>query len=400
MTFIKRIYHRLIFSNYVNHDIDPDVAEWRSFLNSLPRPKDDVDMSYNKYLCKRHMYDSTKLKIMEVLSFIAMIPGRILANLPPMGQSSERPVKGRLVFEALNHLDYHDIAPQELFDRYEDIIIRESCHKKFGRLNRDAQTIYKECARRYGTDSFFMFLSYKDLVKHSALIRKYNHAALSSYAIERNTASPIITMLYEKEGRKFISFQHGNYLLQMIQAYMKFSEYFTWDSAYIDMFVNDLKCEPGQFTLYTPGKLKKKWALETIEPEYFCTYYFSNESSSTIGELANILRGFEAAGKKCKVRLHPRWEVNNAIIREKFKGFLIEEARNVTMEQSLASTEYVIALASTVLDEALAEGRKVVIDDVTNPGKYRSLKERKYVVLQKEHLLLSELMREMQPINQ
>ena len=41
--------------------------------------------------------------------------------------------------------------------------------------------------------------------------------------------------------------------------------------------------------------------------------------------------------------------------------------------------------------EAQAEGRTAVIDDISDPEKFRNLKKRRFIVLDRDHLLLSEI---------
>ena len=76
---------------------------------------------------------------------------------------------------------------------------------------------------------------------------------------------------------------------------------------------------------------------------------------------------------------------------EEFKDVLIEMQSEITLEQSLGNTAYVIGLATTVLFEAEVEGRKIVIDDISNKSLFNNLNARRFRLLSHEHLLLSEL---------
>ena len=384
------IYNKLVMSNYKNFDIVPDVNEWNRFLSSLPEPKDCIDKAYNKYLCKKYYYSGKKLAAMRAVGGIIVFFGNLLSRFPVSVKAEPSP-KDRLLFEVVKDIDPKDVVPNEVLAAYSETIRVFTSRRFIGRLCRQARTLFEECKKRYPDDVYFHFLVYKDMVLHSHYLKKYNPSATMVYVSERNIASPVITELYEQRGGKFISFMHGDYLLQMIQAYMQFSEYYVWDAAYIDMFVNDLHCDPGQFKIYTPGKLLKKWDLENVTPEYYCTYYFSGCSRDSIGKIADAFAQLRDAGKKCKVRLHPRWGFNDDLIRERFRDFPIEEAKDVSMEQSLASTEYAIGLNSTALHEAYTEGRKVVIDDISSPGDFKSLEDRRYIMLRKEHVLFSGL---------
>lgn len=390
MKMYNWIYNKLVMSNYKNFDVVPDVEKWKEFLLSLDKPRDYIDEAYNKYQCKKYYFSKNKLYIADIISSIGVFIGNVLSIIPL--PDIERSSNEKLLLEVVKDINPKDIIPKEVLNRYSEVQYINSTHHYIGRINRKARELYKECKARYPKEKFFHFLIYKDLVKHSKLIQMNNMAATMVYVAERNIASPIITKLYEDSGRKFISFMHGDYLLQMIQAYMRFSEYYVWDLAYIDMFVNDLYCDSNQFRVYTPQKLEKKWSLENVQPTYFCTYYFSGCNKDSIKIIAEAFNKLKESGKECKIRLHPRWGFNDAIIRELFRGFYIEEAQNVSMEQSLASTKYVIGLNSTVLHEAYVEGREIVLDDISSPDDYVSLKARRYIMLEKKHLLFSVLL--------
>ena len=91
-----------------------------------------------------------------------------------------------------------------------------------------------------------------------------------------------------------------------------------------------------------------------------------------------------------------RSRIADNIIKKKLKGIgavLIEDPHAVSLETSLANTEYAVGLATTVLSEAEAEGRKIVIDDVSNHALFEDLRNRRYRILSHEHLLLSELIK-------
>ena len=166
------------------------------------------------------------------------------------------------------------------------------------------------------------------------------------YVNERNVASPILKEIYSAQNRRFISFMHGEYLLNMIQAYMSFTDYYVWDDSYIDTFSGFLKSDITHYHVYKPLKLQKKWNLEKIVPEYTFTYYFSNESKDAIKIIADTFSVFRQNGYKCKVRPHPRFMQNIQDMADEFKGVLIETPSEVTLEESLGNTEFVIGLAT------------------------------------------------------
>lgn len=392
MNLLDWAYYKLVMSNYKDFDTVPDVKKWNNFLSSLDEPNDYIDKAYNKYLCKKYYFSKKKLFISRVICGFGMFIGDIFLKFP-IKDNSNALSEDKILIEVIKDINPNEIVPNKLVKKYPKRIYSKYSNKYLGRMNQTAKNILLSCRNRYPKDVFFHFLIYKELVKHSHFIKKYDPSATLVYASERNIASPIITEFYERNNRKFISFMHGDYILQMNQAFMQFSEYYVWDEAYINMFVHDLHCDDKQFIVYTPKKLMKKWNLEIITPEYFCTYYFTGCSKKSVKIVAEAFNKLKASGKKCKVRLHPRWSVNDTLIKELFKEFFIEEAKNISMEESLGNTQYAIGLNSTVLHEAFVEGRKVVIDDISSPDDFNSLVDRRYIMLKKEHILFSELLK-------
>ena len=68
-----------------------------------------------------------------------------------------------------------------------------------------------------------------------------------------------------------------------------------------------------------------------------------------------------------------------------------EEPRLISVADSIGESEYVAGTFSTVLTEAFYLGAKVIIDDISEPDLISELKYRQYFLLNKEHIVLSEL---------
>ena len=76
-----------------------------------------------------------------------------------------------------------------------------------------------------------------------------------------------------------------------------------------------------------------------------------------------------------------------------FGNIDIEDTRKIEIEKSILRTENVISLYSTVLNQAIHNNISIVIDDITNRGKYLRLKEMQFICLNKEHKLLSDIIK-------
>ena len=373
------------------HNVEeiPDVALWKKILGSMPEPKDGIDCAYNKFRCRRYYFSPIKRIVMNVGAFFMLLGAlpRLLGKsqgLPPVDNNNFLLIRGK-------RIDYADVIPQELYSRFDEAVVRTREDAPLGFLCREGRELFWECIRRHPLCFWFQLLVLKELSANSKLLLDNNVKAAVGYVNESSIAFPVVTDMCERTGRKFISFMHGEYLLQIIHGFMRFSEYYVWDSAYVEMFARDLRCSIGAYKIYTPGKLRKKWNLEEESPTYVLTYYFSGESKTVIRNVARIFGELQEKGVKCKVRPHPRFVLNVQEIFDTFHDVEIELPAQVSLRDSLARTKYAVGLASTVLSEAYIEGRGVVADDMSDPDQFESLYERNASVLKKEHLLLSEL---------
>lgn len=393
MRFIKKIYAKLVVGDIKESDKEPDVDEWLSFLSRYSKTDDYITNIKNKYACRQFHFRLWKKVLLEIAAFPIMIYKIIslfsnTKDLPKVNTNT-------LLIEKKVDVDYRDVIPNKLLAEYDDtvsVINNRDSRQLKEMLSKEAVDILKPLIRQSWYHPYLIIWCIRELAKHCAYIERYNIKGTVVYIEERNVASPLIRELYERTGRKFISFMHGEYLLRLIQGFMSFSEYYIWDAAYEEMFADILKCNIGKYVLYKPRKLEKRWNLETITPEIFCTYYFSAESKESIKKIADIFKKIESCGKICRVRPHPRYSQWNYIY-QFFPIEMIEEATEVSIEESLGRTHYVVGLATTVLAEAYFEGRTVVIDDLSSKEKFNNLKKRRFICLNRPHILLSDLVR-------
>lgn len=386
MSLIGKLYRWFIVGSLKNTEEIPDVNQWMDFLAKLADPRDEYEASYNKYRCRKYYISPGKLVLLNFASLV-----RIVAALPHLFRHAEclpDVQNDTLIILRDNDVPTADIIPDSLtsrFSSFTEIDLPSSC---VGVLCSEARSIFLSCLRRHPVSFYYLLMVLKELSIHSEVLQRHNVRAVAVYVAERNTATPLLRAMYERSGREFDSFMHGEYLLQMIQAYSSFSYFYVWDASYISMF-DDLRFDCGEYKVYTPAKLKKKWDLENEKPNHFCTYYFSGESEQTIRLTAKLFCLLEQYGHKCKVRPHPRYS-HVWLIKKYFKSNQIEDPSAVPMRESLASTKYVIGLTTTVLFEAKAEGKEIVLDDITDPARFSDLKARRFRLLAENPLLLSD----------
>lgn len=357
----------------------PNAREmtYEKIINSLSRfpiVKDSYKMSYYKYQCRIDYYPKILILAANFLSFFADIVAILTTFVP--SKSYPKAPQNIVLLEKSYSVPYTDILPQMMVQDDEELVVTEYCNKKFGRLSKEAKRIFYQGLIRYPFRFYFHYLLYKELVAHTFFINTYNPKKVAVYVNERNPILPLLTDMYEADHRELLSFMHGEYNLQLVQAFMKFSKYYVWSEKYVSMMRDILKCGIQEYIVYTPLKEQKKWNLENVKPEYKYTYCFSSEESEeAVKKIFSVLNIFEKHGDKCKVRVHPRNTVNLQVIEKHAVNLLIEYPKDISLEKSLGATEYVIGLGTTVLIDAITEGRKVVLDDISNPFRFEQLKK-------------------------
>jgi len=393
--YFFKIYRFFTFKYILNVEkSEPDTNAWYGFLNSIKEPQNNLERCYAKYLCRMYYFDKLYIfaaNLAAICAFLINIPV-FFRSIKTTEQDSFR--EGFLLIKESN-VGYEDIIPNGLYSEYGEPFIISKPSKENWLLTPDAKIILKQSFRKYPLSFYFNFIIFKELALYSPLLIKYKTKAIVTYVNERNIASPILSELCEKNLIDFVTFMHGEYILQLIQGFMRFTKFYVWDEHYVDMFKNDLRCTSNKFIVYTPKKYCKKVNSKKTgeEFEFYATYYFGAESRKRIEKVSEAFNMLKEKGKKCKVRPHPR-HTNLKAIKNAFKEFLIEDPLKISLSESIDSSEYIIALSSTVLTEAYYNGKSVVIDDYSEPERYQNLKKRKYIMLEKPHLLLSDLLKE------
>jgi hypothetical protein len=396
-----RIYRFFTFKGIRNSaKRNPDIQKWEKILNSIPHPNDDIERSFARFTCRMHYHSlfykfiANSVALIGLLSFFKLRGGKDNKHT----RSEKKEKKGCVLVKITKitqfEVGYADILPPELEKSYGtlQLVIKPEGIKRY--LTPYARTLLIDSISRRPFRFLFNYWIFRELCFYSYILDEYNPNAIAVYVNERNIAAPMISSLCEERGTDFVSFMHGDYIMQLLHGFMRFTKYYAWDEHYVKMFIEDLRCEPGQFRIYKPDKYKGICKpRESGIYEYFATYYTGNESREILSKIAQGLEKLKKKGFICKLRPHPR-AINLKIVKEVFKDFIIEDPSAIKLSDSMENSKYIIALNSTVLSEAYYSGKEIVIDDFSDPEAYLSLKDRKYINIFKPHTLLSDLISE------
>ena len=149
--------------------------------------------------------------------------------------------------------------------------------------------------------------------------------------------------------------------------------------------------EVTNYIIENPWEDGAQKGVESLEKRI--TFYTQLTTKKELRALFETAKSLEAKGFEVMVRLHPR--DTNRVYAEKLLGAVrLENSSEVSILESIDRTRFAVSKYSTVLFQAASRGRVPVIDDITDPFVLEFLKDRSYVLLGKEHSLLSNLMKE------
>lgn len=389
MKLLDRFHKIFAYKSISNIDFVMSVDEQIATIQGYPNPKDSVEQSYVKYLCRKRYFTFYKQFIYDLIGLLFNSVAILLSLFPYDSTLSDNPCG--ILFEKHTEVPYDSIIPDYILNR-KDLIIVENCSKKFGFLIREAKRYYFECVRRYPGEFFFHYFVYKELVAHSFFLKTYDPQSVIVYVNERNVASPILKELYENRGREISMLMHGERIIELFEAFISFSKLYVWDEWYINFYKFDLRADIGEYIVYTPPKYERLTVSNNRDTSYSFTFYYGDESIDALVLISKLFRNLTKNGYRCKVRPHPRDDCIKKSINRIFHGLTIEDPRYIPLVESLDNTQYAIGLKTTVMFEALYKGIPVILDDWSSPEKYNSLRKKKYRLFSEKYFSKCELL--------
>lgn len=278
----------------------------------------------------------------------------------------------------------NDIIPDELYKQYSDIL---NLNKVGERINKSDKKIIKKLIIQYP-------LSFEFILKCLIKVRIYRWV-IDSYSPEAiivseeySYTSSFLTYFCRKNGITHINIMHGEKLFYIRDSFAEFDQFYVWDSYYENLFKR-LRATPAQFIITVPRALILKGKYEK---KYDYVYYLGGEVKEKLENILKLLLQLKSKGYNVAIRPHPRYS-EVALVSKIFKGKIdIEDIKKVEIKESILRAKNIISLYSTVINQAVNSGIPVVIDDITDPEKYKLLYELEYrFVSDKDILLVSEL---------
>ena len=288
------------------------------------------------------------------------------------------PNKGKAVY--LGSSSNAGIIPNSLQRRY--LIVEEQFLEK--RLYHPYMLeFWEEETRRFRWSPFFRVQTLTYLANVAYAIWKHSPEAVITTS-ESSFTTSLITAFCRSLGVRHICVMHGEKLLQPGTAFFEVDTFYVWDNHYAQLF-RDCGAKVGEYIVENPWKANRVGAKGNR-----ATYYLQVPPRN-MRRFANEMRRLESYGWTVKLRPHPS-DLDRRQYLKYFTSEYLEDAGKVNILDSIDSADMVISQYSTVLFQAWSRGVTACIDDVTNHSLFESIEDKRYIMLERDHVRLSAIL--------
>lgn len=384
--------------------------EWLNYIDNLPKPQDDIDRAHNHYKAEQFIVKYTKKheNLCNDLVSILFFPFSILATSI-----------STLVSKFFCHSTKYDCIkicvtkpgsnsqkgialPGDLKSKYKKI---KNCfvHRRTlictGIISKYSLRLWLNALARHPFSFYENFNIFIHLNFINKILIRYNPKAIVTLETENDFTTSLLSNLCEHNGVFYIGIMHGENFVNPLHTNVRFSCFYVWDKHYIKQYMRT--GTPAKiFRIYCPKRFKMNINNKGSKEKAYLTYYLQGQNEMVLNNIKNVLDLISKSGKKCRIRLHPRATDKKLIERIFFDTAVeIEDYNVISIEESYASTNYIVSTFSTVLTEAYENRLNAVIDDVTDRSTYNILEKLMYINIERIHLRLSEIIKNLGGIN-
>lgn len=354
------------------------VDSQEKYINSLNNPKNDFERAYYQYKCQMELHK----KLIVIFINVASLPFLFYFYFKPNKIISNK-IKYDAIF--LSEGISEDVIPDSLREKYKNWKTILS-HGEI--LDHKDKHYFTRLCIKYPISWHFLLKCLIKLRMYSHEIKVYTPSAIIVCG-EYSFTSSFLTNYCEENGVTHVNVMHGEKLFFIRDSFFRFHQCYVWDKYYIELF-DLLRASKIQFIVDTPRSIKfidKKIYKKSID----FTYYLAAEDELTLKNISFYLERIAKTGVKISVRPHPRYS-NIDMVKKYFNKFEIENTSKIDIQMSISRTRNVISLYSTVLNQAHHNQVNIIIDDISNPTVYISLKKLRYIVFDYNPKLLSNYM--------
>lgn len=344
---------------------------------SLGNPKNLIERSYFQYKCQKKRYCAILFKVSNfILNLCLFIPLCCFLVIKYKGHKevvSEKTLLERAA--CLQDENIKDRIPNSILGKY-DIIYGANNGLILSDLSR---SFVFEIWRTYPFSILFVTKCALKIALYEGIIRNGNISAIIATSEDSYTSS-VLTEYCRRKNILHINVMHGESYLSLSRTFFEFDECYVWDEHYVELFSQKLMAASGQFIVEQPSCLvyESKYPIKKD-----VTYYLQNHTKKQMEDIKKIL---DLMKVDYKVRPHPRYTKEN-YVNDIFALSHIEDFNKVSIEESIMSSEKLIAWDSTTLYQGYLNGKSIVIDDVSNPDRFEYLRYADYIMINKPGVL-------------
>lgn len=358
------------------------MEKQQEILNSFDEPKSLIERSYFQYLCQMKQLPLLMRFLQSILSVFALSYYYFKPSAKVNITSDKKNIA--LFISGLNDMRYIPKAIEDEFDQ----IIYQGYETKIALTNSDKKLV-NEIIMKYWYKPYFILKCVMKIGLYSVNIRNYTPTAILTFG-EFSFASSVLTLYCNRQKIEHINIMHGEKIFDIHDSFVEFDKYYVWDQYYVDLMIS-LRANSEQFKIEVPRSVELE-IDDYSKYEKELTYYLGGETKNDLINLRINLLNTKIPIERICLRYHPRYGDKQQIF-SIFSGFQIENPIEVPLSESISKTRYVASLYSTVLYQAFVNGKEIIIDDISNREKYKKLQDLKYIMIDKPHLLLSDLIK-------
>lgn len=355
-----------------------DIDKQITYMKSLGLPADDYARSYFQYKCQMYLIGFWNKLWYNLVSLPLLI--FYIFKINGNGISFKSNIDTLMLFPyALS------VVPKSITDKNSYFQFPE--YEKHMCLNSDDKRFIRNIYIKYPFSFHFILKCMLKIAMYRYIIDTWNPKSIVVTS-EYSFTSSILTAYCDMHNVKHVNIMHGEKMLYIRDTFFRFHECYVWDEFYIKLFTK-LNAYTGQFRVEKPPS-QLPWNIGKIDKIVDYTYYLSGEDEHRLVSIREYLDVLRKNRLKVTVRPHPI-DRDMEIITKVFSNYIIQNCKDVSIEQSVMESRYVISFYSTVLLQAYINGVDIVIDDLTDTNRFEILKKLDYRMLDVKHIKLSEL---------
>lgn len=358
--------------------------EQELLLSTYDNPKNLTERSYFQFNIQFRVFPLYKRMLNNFFGLFSILYFGSIALFQRKSKVKTNNKRAKRAIFPYKNYHYPDVIPTELKKEFE--IEKIDFMSGFQMGVRELKFIF-HIWLQYPFQFYFLSKCFSKILFYRHIINNYSPDSII-VSSEYSFISSIATLYCRQNQVEHINITHGEHFYFVRDSFFEFDRFYVWDNFYTELFIK-LKATPSQFLVGEYPSLKMN--IVRGQEKYNYTYYLAAEDEAQLHKIKKTLIKLDEKENIC-IRFHPRYSKRETILKV-FRGFNIEDPKEISLEQSFNNTRNVVSLYSACMTQAYFNDKTVVIDDVSHPQeKLTTLRESEYLIFAKPHLLASKIL--------